>query len=202
MSVLITLPSNSFPGLTLNRVPVVGAGGKLVDFSTFVFSPGAGIVIANGFNGALNGSVGATTPAAGIFTTLKYGSMAAGPTDITNGTYTPTASATVNLDSTPTMQVAQYSQNAAVVTVSGRFIANPTLAATTTSFEFTLPVSTGFDQDYRLGGTAFCGSIAGMGAEIYASTISTTNALVSWKSSDINSQTWSYILQYFVQPAI
>lgn len=179
----------------LSSMTVIG-GIRITGAANMAAITGTTIVASTAFSGPIGNSSANT----GQFTTLAYGSPSSAA--VTNGTYTPTASATANLDSTPTMQVAQYNQNGNVVVVSGRFTANPTLAATTTSFEISLPVGTGFDTDYRAGGTAFCGSIAGMGAEIYASVASTTNVLVIWKASDINSQSWSYIFQYLIQPAI
>jgi len=78
--------------------------------SSFTFASGTGVVTATGFSGALNGTVGATTPAAGTFTTATARAAAtqdsvvlqgrAGGTSSYAATITPTtltASRTVTL---------------------------------------------------------------------------------------------------------
>lgn len=114
-----------------------------------------------------------------------------------SGTYTPTRSAETNLDSNVTMTEAQYMQVGDVVTVSGRFTADPTLAATVTSFEIDLPVASNIGAVEDLAGTAFCGAIAGMGAEILG-VVANNTAKIQWISSDIASQSWSYSFTYQV----
>lgn len=118
-------------------------------------------------------------------------------TNLTSGTYTPTRSAEANLDANVTPSQAQYMRVGSVVTVSGRFTADPTLAATTTSFELSLPVASNLGAAEDLAGVAFCGNIAGMGAEVTGSAANNT-AVITWKASDITSQTWSYTYSYEV----
>ena len=120
--------------------------------------------------------------------------------DITNlaaGVYAPTRSAEVNLDANITPSEAQYLRVGNTVTVSGQFTADPTLAATPTSFELTLPVASNIGAVEDAAGVAFCGAIAGMGAAVSGSVANNT-AVVSWISSDITSQTWSYMFTYQV----
>ena len=117
--------------------------------------------------------------------------------NVTSGVYTPTRSAEANLDANVTMTEAQYMRVGNTVTVSGRFTADPTLAATTTSFEITLPVASNIGAVEDLAGVAFCGAIAAQGAEIYGSVANDT-AVIIWKSADITSQTWSYTFSYAV----
>lgn len=115
-----------------------------------------------------------------------------------SGTYTPTRSAEANLDSNVTPSQAQYMRVGNTVTVSGRVTAvNPTLAATATSFELTLPVASNIGAVEDLAGVAFCGAIAAQGAAITGSVANNT-AVVSWVSADLTSQAWSYSFTYRV----
>lgn len=116
---------------------------------------------------------------------------------ISSGVYTPTRSAEANMDSNVTMTEAQYMRVGNTVTVSGRFTANPTLTATTTSFEITLPVASNIGAVEDVAGVAFCGNIAGMGAEIVG-VVANDTAKVQWISSDVTSQSWSYTFTYAV----
>lgn len=118
-----------------------------------------------------------------------------GDVELAAGTYTPTRSAETNLDSNVTVTQAQYSRVGNVVSVSGRFTANPTTAAVATSFELTLPIASNLGAAEDCAGTAFCGAIAGMGAEVIGSAANNT-AKIQWIASDINSQTWSYNYTY------
>ena len=113
------------------------------------------------------------------------------------GTYTPTRSAETNLDANVTMSEAQYLRVGATVLVSGRFTANPALAATATSFEGTLPVASNIGAVEDIAGTAFCGNIAGQGAEIIG-VVANDTFKVQWVSGDITNQTWSYAFAYQV----
>lgn len=117
--------------------------------------------------------------------------------NLASGTYTPTRSAEANLDSNVTMSQAQYLRVGSVVTVSGRFTADPTLAATTTSFEGTLPVASNIGAAEDVAGMAFCGNIAAQGAEIIGVAANDTFK-VQWKAGDVTSQTWSYAFVYRV----
>lgn len=114
------------------------------------------------------------------------------------GTYTPTRSAEANLDANVTPSQFQYMRVGNVVTVSGRVTAvDPTLTATATSYELTLPIASNIGAVEDCAGTAFCGAIAGMGAAITGSVANNT-AVVSWISSDITSQAWSLHFTYEV----
>lgn len=117
--------------------------------------------------------------------------------NVLSNTYTPTRSAETNLDSNVTMTEAQYCRVGNTVTVSGRFTADPTLTATTTSFEITLPVSSNIGSAEDVAGTATCGSIASMSAEVIGVAANDT-AKIQWKSTDVTSQTWSYVFVYQV----
>lgn len=114
-----------------------------------------------------------------------------------SGTYSPTRSAEANMDGNVSLTTAKYYRLGDIVTVSGRFTADPTLTATATSFEMTLPVASNLAAAEDVSGTAFCGSIAGQGAEIIGVAANDT-AKVQWISGDITSQTWSYMFSYRV----
>lgn len=115
--------------------------------------------------------------------------------NLLSGTYTPTRSAETNLDANVTMFQAQYSRVGKVVTVSGRFTADPTLTATATSFEMSLPIASNIGAVEDLAGVAFCGAIAGQGAQISGSVANDT-AVVSWLAGDVTSKSWSFIFSY------
>jgi len=118
-------------------------------------------------------------------------------TGLAAGTYTPTRSAEANLDSNVTMTEAQYLRVGNTVTVSGAFTADPTTPATATSFEITLPISSNIAATNNVAGSAFCGAIAGQGAQIIG-VIANDTAKISWIAGDVTSQIWSYMFTYKV----
>lgn len=116
---------------------------------------------------------------------------------LSSSTYTPTAANNANLDANPTMFTAQYLRIGSVVTVSGRFTANPTNTATLTSFTMTLPIASNFANAEECGGTAFSPAIASQGAAIYADAVNNL-AKVEWISGDITSQDFYFTFTYQV----
>lgn len=116
---------------------------------------------------------------------------------LASGVHTPAITAEVNLDATTSVTQAQYMRVGNTITVSGRFTANPTLTAIVTSFELSLPIASNIGAVEDLAGVAFCGAIAGMGAEIVGSVANNT-AKFQFVSSDITVQTWSYTFTYRV----
>ena len=179
--------------LTSGRMIYATTNGRHTDSANITTD---GTIITAAFSGAHNGTVGATTPAAGIFTSLQADTIT-NDTGLAAGTYTPTRSAEANMDANVTMTEAQYLRVGNTITVSGRFTADPTLTATATSFEMTLPIASNVGAAEDVAGTAFCGAIAGMGAAITGSVANDT-AVISWIASDITSQTWSYDFTYQV----
>jgi hypothetical protein len=83
-SAAITVPVNNADDTTTNATMyplwTATAGGNYaakVSTTKLSFNPSTGILTATGFSGALNGTVGATTPAAGAFTTVNIGGTGA-----------------------------------------------------------------------------------------------------------------------------
>ena len=191
--------------------------GKLIYFNESNVSAGSphGHSIAltiDASGNAIFGNAITVTASTTTLNTIKYfwpGSQAFGVQALTNdgtgvlswqsfksGTYTPFFTSVANLDSIAGTD-AQYLRVGNSVTVSGRFTANPTLTATSTTFGISLPVSSSFGNVFELGGVAFCGNIAAQGAEINAD-VANDRANVTWIASDPNSQTWSYTYTYQV----
>lgn len=124
-----------------------------------------------------------------------YVAISSSPMLLTIGTYSPAVTASTNTDSAITVSTASYTRIGSNVIVSGRFTADPTLTATTTSCELSLPVASNFAAVENASGTAVCGNIVSMCAEIIA-VVANDTAKVQWKSTDVTSQTWSYTYQY------
>lgn len=136
-------------------------------------------------------------PPRGVMVVARLGAVAITPGTGSSGVYTPTRSAEANLDGNVTLTEAQWLSVGTTVTVSGRFTANPTLTATATSFEISLPVASNFGAVEDAAGTAACGGIAGMCAEVIAVPANDTMQ-IQWIASDITSKTWSFIASYEV----
>ena len=60
-----------------------------------------------------------------------------------------------------------------------------------------MPIATNIGAIEDCAGVAFCGAIAGQGAQITGSVANNT-AVVTWVAGDLTSQTWSYVLTYQV----
>lgn len=116
---------------------------------------------------------------------------------ITYGTFTPTFSGASNLDATPTATgLSRYIRVGSTVTVSGRFSADPT-AAGSAQFEMTLPIASNFADTNGLAGVAFCGAVAGQGAQIRSSGPNDT-AVVTWIAVDLGNNAWCYTYTYTI----
>lgn len=114
------------------------------------------------------------------------------------GTYTPVAANDTNLDALPTMFAAQYMRLGGTVTVSGRFTANPTLTATTTSFTMTLPVASAFTALADCAGTAASPTVAGQCCAVYADTTNDV-AKVQWVSGNTGDQEHFFQFTYQIK---
>lgn len=181
------------------------SGLELGSVSTGLFPPGS-ITFTDIQNVATSRLLGRTTAGSGSIEELTAASaktlLAIVKADISDlqtlaaGTYTPTRSAEVNMDSNVTMTEAQYMRVGATVTVSGRFTADPT-AAGAASFEMTLPVASNIGAVEDVAGVAFCGAIAGLGAEIIG-VVANDTAKVQWVAVDTTSQSFSYSFSFQV----
>lgn len=140
------------------------------------------------------GSTTAPTNALEVTGTTSTTALAISEGAIISGVYSPTRSAEANLDANVTMTQAQYMRVGNVVTVSGRFTADPT-AAVATSFEMTLPVASNIGAVEDLAGTVACGGIASMSGVAIGSVANDT-AVIQWIATDVASQTWSYTFTY------
>lgn len=169
-----------------NATPVVQAGGTI----------DLGVVLSNLGLRAAGTAYPITTTGAVDVGAFRADSIT-NDTGLAHGTYTPTRSAEANLDANATMTEAQYMRVGNTVTVSGRFTADPTLPATATSFEITLPVASNIGATEDAAGTAFSGTIAGQGGAVIGSVANNT-AVIQWLSGDTTSQSWSYTFTYQV----
>lgn len=112
------------------------------------------------------------------------------------GSYTPTRSAETNLDSNVTPGTFYWFRQGAQVHFWGVVTAvDPTLAATVTSYELTLPVASNIGATGDVVGIGVCGAIAGMVAAISGS-IANDTMKISWVSSDITAQAWNIVGDY------
>lgn len=175
-----------------NGIYVVGVTpARFAEYDTYNEHPGSIITVQEGTVNAdttwiCTSNAGGTLEATAInFTGLAY-----------SGTYTPTRSAESNLDSNVTMTAAHWQRVQNEITVAGRFTADPT-AGGAASFEITLPVTSNIGAAEDVSGVAFCGGIAGQGAEIIGVAANDT-AKVQWIAVDTTSKVWSYIFTYRV----
>jgi hypothetical protein len=124
--------------------------------------------------------------------------VANGGTAVSSATQTYTATVTIvaNLDAV-TSYTAQYLRIGTTVVVSGKFEANPTLAATMTQLRIALPVASNFAAEEQLGGTAFAGALTGEGCRIYADATNDA-ALVEWMTTTTLNQSFAFIFAYQV----
>lgn len=188
----------TFTGITSNgNVTIADAKNIILNATT-----GTKIGTATSQKLAFYNSTPIVQPTGNVLTALSNLGLVASPTlavsDVTNlasGTYTPTRSVEANMDANVTMSEAQYMRVGNTVTVSGQFTADPTLTATTTSFEITLPVASNIGAVEDVSGTANCGNIVSMGGAI-TGVVANDTAKIFWEASDITSQIWSYVMVY------
>jgi hypothetical protein len=122
--------------------------------------------------------------------------QALGISDIANlvsGTYTPTLTNTTNLDGT-TAYACQYMRVGSVVTVSGRIDVNPTAGASTV-VGISLPIASNFSAPEQCGGVAFCQTVAGQGAAIFADATN-DRAQMEWIAVDIGARGMFFSFTY------
>jgi hypothetical protein len=117
---------------------------------------------------------------------------------LVGSTYSPTASSTVNLDSTPTPNTSQYMRVGNVVTVSGSVPVNATAAANT-QFEMTLPVSSNLTGANQLAGSGsvFGGTSANDSVRIQGQTTN-DRAVFNWHATSTGSTDLYFTFTYLV----
>lgn len=126
------------------------------------------------------------------------------PTDIdgldvptlSSGTYTPTLTNVTNVSDSAALQC-QYLRVGDVVTVSGGFNIDPTLAATVTRLGISLPVASNLGAITDCGGTAAGGTAVGDGGGIYADTTN-DRAQLEYVSVDTSNHTFLFSFTYSV----
>lgn len=86
-------------GLTNNAV-VLGSTGSAIKVDGSITSNGSGTLTAAGFSGPLNGTVGATSPSSGVFTTVTASGTVTG-TPVISGSYYHSTASTPGLTGVP-----------------------------------------------------------------------------------------------------
>lgn len=117
-------------------------------------------------------------------------------TKMTSGTYTPTLTIVANLDAV-TSYTAQYMRVGDVVTVSGKFDIDPTIAGALTQFRATLPIASNFSAAEQCGGTGAYSTITSRGLAVSAD-VANDSALFSFMCSDITNGSIFYSYSYRV----
>lgn len=118
--------------------------------------------------------------------------------NIASGTYTPVLTNVTNVTASTSYQ-AQYMKIGNVVTVSGKFDLNPTLAASTaTELGISLPIASNFSAEENLGGDASSDAIASEIARIKADATN-DRASVVMKSISISNDSYAFTFTYLIQ---
>jgi hypothetical protein len=128
---------------------------------------------------------------------LQATSVQINGSQITWGTYTPTASTFTNLDSA-TPAVCQYMRVGAVVTVSGMVTVNATASANT-QFEITLPVASNLAASNQLAGTGavFGGASASDTVRIQGQSTN-DRALLNWHATSTGAVDLYFSFTYLI----
>lgn len=106
--------------------------------------------------------------------------------------YTPTLTNVTNLDDSAAFQC-QYVRVGDLVTVSGKFTANPTAAAAT-ELGMSLPIPSNLTAEEQVAGTAFCPGIQ-QGAAIQADATN-NRASVQWLANDTANRAFIFSFTY------
>ena len=112
------------------------------------------------------------------------------------GTYTPTLTNVANLDAS-TAFLCRYTRTGDIVTVSGLVGVNPTLTATVTTLNLSLPISSGLTAVSQLSGVSFSPEVSGMGAAFFGD-VTNDRAVMEFVSNDIGSRAMYFIFTYQV----
>mgnify|MGYP001615560273 CR=1 FL=1 len=151
------------------------------------------------FKDGLNWIVEELTAGSGV--TITHGGVngaltIATSSTLASGVYTPTLTNVANLDGS-TAYEAQYLRVGSVVTVSGKFDINPTLAATLTQLGISLPIASNIGATEDCAGVAFASGIAGQGGAIDGDAAN-NRAELDYISGDLTNQPMYFVFQYQV----
>jgi hypothetical protein len=113
---------------------------------------------------------------------------------LASGTYTPVLTNSANV-SASTAYVCQWMRVGSVVSVSGRVDINPTLIATQTQLDMSVPVASAFSAGTQCGGTAAPQSLAARAASISANV---SKASFQWVSDTAANDPWYFSFIYQV----
>jgi hypothetical protein len=112
------------------------------------------------------------------------------------GTYTPTLTNVANLDGS-TAFLCQWMRVGDIVTVAGVLSVDPTLNATSTQVDLSLPVPSNFSSGLEMGGTASAVAVAGMCGGFAADTTNNRASLI-FVSNDTSNRAMSFSFTYLV----
>lgn len=184
-----------------NQVARMGAGGLVfVDTNSVAFTDNTFTVGFKGPGAYSSDIIWELPPADGssgdFLQTDGAGALVFAPMnpDIASGTYTPTLTNTSNI-SASTAYVCQYSRVGSVVTVSGKVDIDPTATLTSTVLGISLPSASNFSAEENLGGTAFCPTVASLGAAIFADSAN-DRATLKFITTDINNNSMFFSFTY------
>lgn len=170
----------------------VNVSGQLARYGGAFFSDGEIPIGVSSTGVAAKGSLTAgtgitVTPGAGTVTIAQTLTTAA-------GSYTPTLTNTSNIDAS-TAYSCQYMRVGATVTVSGRVDLDLTLTATSSVLGISLPISSAIANANEAGGTAFCPTIAALGAAILGDATN-DRATLQLISSDVGNNSYYFSFTY------
>lgn len=118
---------------------------------------------------------------------------------IASGTYTPTGTIVSNIDAaTVTMEQAQWMRVGNVCTVSGRFLADPTLAATLTRLDISLPIPSNLINAPDCSGIVASTTTVSECGGIIGNTVS-DNAQARWLTTVATAQQYFYTFTYLIE---
>lgn len=118
-------------------------------------------------------------------------------TTVYSGTFSPTVSNDVNLDSYTENDV-QYMRLNDVITVSGSIVVDPNTANTNTSFEMDLPTAPGvsFSNEFEAGGTGAYGESGKIEVVEISAVASSTTVLFKFEAKETSSHTIHFHFTY------
>lgn len=108
--------------------------------------------------------------------------------------WTPTLTNVANLDGSTAFECL-YIRLGSIVFFAGRVSVNPTAPAAQTQLGISLPVASNFGAAEDANGVAFCPTIAGQGASIYAD-ITNDRLTMEWIAGDVTNQPMTFAGAY------